>query len=107
MNNHKTYAVNIQWDIDMRYIMETIDNFSDEYASKLFKTDKDTYSNLSLEEKQKLVENFIKSESNPLEKLLTLPSRVEIPEDVEKDDISDWLTDYYEASHGGFELITE
>lgn len=106
-NKHKTYAVNIQWDIDMPYIMETVDCFSDEFASEILNVDKGAYAKMSHEDREKLVKTFCDTQPNPLEKLLKLPSKVEIPEDVKNEDISDWLTDYYEACHSGFEVITE
>lgn len=34
-----------------------------------------------------------------------LPTEVEIPHDVDKEDVSDWLSKEYEFCHAGFELV--
>lgn len=34
-----------------------------------------------------------------------LPTEVEIPDNVDEEDISDWLSDEYGFCHAGFELV--
>lgn len=97
-------AKNIQWDIDMSDILETLDDMTAKNAAETLELPYDEYANMTTEERHDYAYDFFHHRPAAMNEFMDLPNDVEIPDSVPQHDIADWLSDSYGFCHDGFEL---
>lgn len=95
-------AKDIEWDIDIDEIYEKIDNMRVEVAAVTLGISKDTYANMTTEERHDFIYDTYHHNRKSADELFNLPETIEIPEefgitDTEDDmsDVTDWISDEY------------
>lgn len=91
-------ACNVIWDIDMKQILEKLDNMIVDNAVKTLGISYQTYINMNTSEIHDYVYSMFEHNQSAAAEFMGLPEKVEIPDSVgiDEDDISDWLSDEYE-----------
>lgn len=104
-----TKAYNIQWDIDVEEAYDVLDNMTAEKAAEALGISKETYANMTTEERHDYAYDLFHHNRLDLAEFMGLPEEVEIPDYVGTDDedISDWLTYQFGFCHEGFALNTD
>lgn len=102
-------ACNIIWDIDMKQILEKLDDMTADNAVKALQIPYQTFINMSTSEIHDYAYDMFEHNQAAATEFMGLPEEVEIPDSVgtDEDDISDWLSDEYEFCHKGFTLDTD
>lgn len=102
-------AYNIIWDIDMKQILEKLDDMTADNAVKALQIPYQTFINMSTSEIHDYAYDMFEHNQAAAAEFMGLPEEVEIPNSVgtDEDDISDWLSDEYEFCHKGFTLDTD
>ena len=102
-------AYNIIWDIDMKQILEKLDDMNVDNAVKALQIPYQTFINMSTSEIHDYAYDMFEHNQAAAAEFMGLPEEVEIPDSVgtDEDDISDWLSDEYEFCHKGFTLNTD
>lgn len=102
-------ACNIIWDIDMKQILEKLDDMTADNAVKALQIPYQTFINMSTSEIHDYAYDMFEHNQAAAAEFMGLPEEVEIPNSVgtDEDDISDWLSDEYEFCHKGFTLDTD
>ena len=102
-------AYNIIWDIDMKQILEKLDDMTADNAVKALQIPYQTFINMSTSEIHDYAYDMFEHNQAAAAEFMGLPEEVEIPDSVgtDEDEISDWLSDEYEFCHKGFTLDTD
>ena len=99
-------AINIDWDTDEQDVAEEVlDYASQKEIADLLKVDEKKIANINQDDLYDLIRDTFHHRPGLMDDYLGLPSSIEIPENVEKNEIADWLTSTYEYCIRGFELI--
>ena len=99
-------AINIDWDTDEQDVAEEVlDYASQKEIADLLKVDEKEIANINRDDLYDLIRDTFHHRPGLMDDYLGLPSSVEIPEDVEKNEIADWLTYTYEYCVRNFELV--
>ena len=101
---------NIIWNIEMKQILEKLDDMTADDAAKALGIPYQTFVNMSTSEIHDYAYDMFKHNQSAAAEFMELPEEVEIPDSVgtDEDDISDWLSDKFELfSHEGFALDTD
>lgn len=108
----KFVAVNIDWDVDMDEVFETLDTMTTEQAAEALGVPKETYSNMHTEERHDYAYDVFHHRPAMLDEFLGLPDKVEIPEEFGIDstqadcsDVTDWLSDEYGYCINGYDVV--
>ena len=99
-------AINIDWDTDEQDVAEEVlDYASQKEIADLLKVDEKEIANINRDDLYDLIRDTFHHRPGLMDDYLGLPSSVEIPEDVEKNEIADWLTYTYDYCVRNFELV--
>lgn len=100
-------AKNIQWDLDINEAREILDSMTAEEAAETLEIPLHRYANMTTEERHDYAYSKFHYYPITLNEFLGLPFEIPIPENIEDDDIADWLSDTYGYCHKGFEITEE
>lgn len=98
------WAINIDWDVDIEEAFDILDEMKVEEAAEAVGLSSDKYVNMTTEEQHDYVCDYFRHRPGALCKLFDLPDKVEVPNDYDEEEISDYLSDKYGFCHWGFEL---
>lgn len=98
-------ATNIKWDVDEQDLTEEVLNHATEKEiAELLGTETHKIHNINKNDLYELVLDALHRDRKLAYDYLGLPTTVDIPESVAKEDVADWLSNEYEYLHDGFEL---
>lgn len=88
-------ATNIDWDVDMDEVYEKLDELSAAEAAEALEIQVDTYANMTTTERHDYAYTVFRHRPGLMYDFLSLPEEVEITEEMEEDDVVDYLSDKY------------
>lgn len=93
---------NIEWDIDIDDVLETIGEMTVKEVAEVLGLPEDTYANMNNSERNDCIYGMFERSPKAKADLLGLPSDANIPDDTEE--IADYLSDKYEFCVISFEI---
>ena len=103
----KRIAYNIDWDIDIEEVYECLDEMTHELAAEAIGVPVNHYANMTTEERHDYAYDTFRHCPAELDEFLGLPDKVPIPDDVEDEDVADWLSDVYGYCINGLDIKPE
>lgn len=99
-------AYGIKWDVDIREVLEKLDDMSFYQAAEALEIPVDKYANMNTSERHDYAYDYFHHRHDGCKAdFVGLPEEVDVPAELTDDeDISDWLSDEFGYCHGGFEL---
>ena len=99
-------ATNIKWDVDEQDLTEEVLNHATEKEiAELLGTETHKIHNINKDDLYELVQDAFHRDYNLMYDYLSLPTTVDVPKSVTKEEVADWLSNEYEYLHDGFELV--
>lgn len=97
-------AVNIKWDIDIEDVIEKLDNMTAENAAEALDIPYQEYVNMSTSEIHDYAYDVFERSQSIIADIMGLPEEVDIPEDVDEEDIEDYISDEVGYTFSEYEL---
>lgn len=98
-------ATDIKWDVDEQDLTEEVlDYATEKEIAELLGTETHKIHNMNKDDLYELVRDAFHRDHNLIYEYLGLPTTVDVPKSVTKEDVADWLSNEYEYLHDGFEL---
>lgn len=94
-------ATDILWDIDSEDIYAALDKMDVYKAAEVLGISTVRYALMTTEERHQAADNLSRFDK---EELMNLPSEVDIPDRIDEEEVSDWLSDEFGFCHQGFKL---
>lgn len=88
-------ATNIEWDIDMEEVFETLDNMTMGDIAKFFSLQIEAYAKMTTEEKHDLIADIFHHNPGMLYDFCELPEEEEIDVGISEEDVADYLANSY------------
>lgn len=100
-------ATNIEWDVSDEELLTVLDAMTAETAAEKLGIPKDTYANMTTEERHDWALDAFHHNSTSRSEFVGLPDDVELPEGAEEwedDEITDYLSDEYGYFINGYDI---
>lgn len=108
MKREPVIAYNIEWDIDIDEVLDSLSLINEQERAKALDIPLDKYLAMSEEERRDYATSHFHHCPGALYDYLGLPAEVTIPEKItENEDITDWLSDKFGYCLYGYVLSTD